>query len=461
MNQDLWSYFGNESCWTKISITWELVPSIQVWLWKSQKTLNCHKSLGSLLMTAFSAKQRSGRTMSIIIIIIEISQLLQMVHFSVPDLQYNQTPPSLPSRNTIVHRRTSFIEWEMLCLPFWSAASYLLDLHNCWRGSSSILVRSWDSLHVYILIMLLRRWLSWKLYQWLFGSFNQFVHSFRINPFQSKFCSRGWDILVLWAIDICPFLGFLCRAWLGLEPGAFMWPCVRWICWIIRHFLIRDHECVDGTFWRTSRWPLHNKTNSTYQHRSRWRSIIERCAGSWFMCQVMFWFAGLVGMGIESKRVRRWLAASIFNSVATTSNMPQDTITEPPSYSGSFNPFPALVIGVTGAAMATHFQTYLFQVRPLWTSNNISSALNVPSTQVQIHALWGNLLVGFSVLRCLTYFFLWLNPSRSILPSRPPTEALGSFFLACGGLTFMFSTEEVTLAAMRRGRDGMHLPFAL
>jgi len=76
---------------------------------------------------------------------------------------------------------------------------------------------------------------------------------------------------------------------------------------------------------------------------------------------------------------------------------------------------------------------------------------------VQIHALWGNLLVGFSVLRCLTYCFLWLNPSRSILPSRPPTEALGSFFLACGGLTFMFSTEEVTLAAMRRGRDGMHL----
>ncbi|KXN86383.1 hypothetical protein AN958_10245 [Leucoagaricus sp. SymC.cos] len=148
---------------------------------------------------------------------------------------------------------------------------------------------------------------------------------------------------------------------------------------------------------------------------------------------VMFWFAGLVGMGIESKRVRKWLAASIFNPAASLTNVPQDTITEPPSYSGSFNPFPALVIGVTGAAMAAHFQTYLFQV--------------------QIHALWGNLLVGFSVLRCLTYFFLWLGPPRSILPSRPPTEALGSFFLACGGLVFMFSTEEVTLAAMRRGRE--------
>ncbi|KAF8974353.1 hypothetical protein BDZ97DRAFT_2052995 [Flammula alnicola] len=148
---------------------------------------------------------------------------------------------------------------------------------------------------------------------------------------------------------------------------------------------------------------------------------------------VMFCFAGLVGMGIESKRVRKWLASSTFASLSHPSEMPQEAVVEPVSYMGSFNPFPALVIGVTGAAMAAHAQTYLFQV--------------------QIHSLWGNLLVAFAVLRCLTYFFLWLSPPRSILPSRPPTEALGSFFLACGGIVFMFSTEEVTIAAMRRGRD--------
>jgi len=147
---------------------------------------------------------------------------------------------------------------------------------------------------------------------------------------------------------------------------------------------------------------------------------------------VMFCFAGLVGMGIESRRIRKWLAASTFASLRSV-QVAQDAVAEPPSYIASFNPFPALVIGVTGAAMAAHAQTYLFQV--------------------QIHALWGNLLLGFSVLRCLTYFLLWLGPPRSILPSRPPTEALGSFFLACGGLVFMFSTEEVTIAAMRRGRD--------
>ncbi|KAF8165188.1 hypothetical protein B0H34DRAFT_647571 [Crassisporium funariophilum] len=148
---------------------------------------------------------------------------------------------------------------------------------------------------------------------------------------------------------------------------------------------------------------------------------------------VMFCFAGLVGMGIESKRIRKWLASSTFPSLSRPSDMPLDAVAEPLSYRGSFNPFPALVIGVTGAAMAAHAQTYLFQV--------------------QIHALWGNLLVAFSVLRCLTYFFLWLGPAKSMLPSRPPTEALGSFFLACGGLVFMLSTEEVTVAAMRRGRD--------
>lgn len=146
---------------------------------------------------------------------------------------------------------------------------------------------------------------------------------------------------------------------------------------------------------------------------------------------VMFWFAGLVGMGIESKTVRGWLAApaTTLSSIEHRDSTPKP----PPSYRASFNPFPALVIGVTGLAMAAHAQVYLFQV--------------------QIHSLWGQLLAGFALLRCLTYFFLWLAPPSSVLPSRPPTEALASFFLACGGLVFQMSLEELDLAAMRRGHD--------
>ena len=84
----------------------------------------------------------------------------------------------------------------------------------------------------------------------------------------------------------------------------------------------------------------------------------------------MFAFAGLVGMGIENKRIRKWLAYSTFAST-TASEMPQEAVEEPTSYLASFNPFPALVIGVTGAAMAAHAQTYLFQVM----QSNISFGL--------------------------------------------------------------------------------------
>ncbi|KAG8922791.1 hypothetical protein FRC02_011609 [Tulasnella sp. 418] len=102
-------------------------------------------------------------------------------------------------------------------------------------------------------------------------------------------------------------------------------------------------------------------------------------------------------------------------------------------YRGSFNPFAALAIGITGIAMAAHHQTYLFQV--------------------QIHTLWGNLLALYAVFRCFTYIFVWMAPPKTIRPSRPPTEAVASFFLTAGGLTFMSSTEQIGFWAMRSGRD--------
>ncbi len=81
---------------------------------------------------------------------------------------------------------------------------------------------------------------------------------------------------------------------------------------------------------------------------------------------VMFWFAGLVGMSLESRCLRRWLAA-VSTASLMASNKKSDAVAEPASYGASFNPFPALVIGVTGAAMSAHFQKYLFQVWGLHT----------------------------------------------------------------------------------------------
>lgn len=68
-----------------------------------------------------------------------------------------------------------------------------------------------------------------------------------------------------------------------------------------------------------------------------------------------------------------------------------------------------------------------------------------------VHTLWGLLLALFAVFRFLTYFFLYLRPPHSVLPGRPPTEALASLCLTCGGVVFVLSTEQVTFAAMRHG----------
>ncbi|GAA5947934.1 hypothetical protein JCM3765_007036 [Sporobolomyces pararoseus] len=146
---------------------------------------------------------------------------------------------------------------------------------------------------------------------------------------------------------------------------------------------------------------------------------------------VMFWAAGSLGMLLESRTVRSWLATP----ATRASSQDHSQIAQPASSSFSFNPFPALVIGVTGIAMSAHHQTYQFQV--------------------EVHSLWGSLLAAFSFFRFLTYFFLYLRPPASILPSRPPTEALASLFLSCGGVVFVLSTEQITFAAMRHQADDM------
>lgn len=86
--------------------------------------------------------------------------------------------------------------------------------------------------------------------------------------------------------------------------------------------------------------------------------------------------------------------------------------------------------------MAAHHQDYAFQV--------------------SIHSLWGVLLAGGSVFRCITYFSLWIHPGvASESPSRPPTELLTAFGYTAGGIVFMLSDEEVAFTAMRAGYDDM------
>jgi Protein of unknown function (Ytp1) len=146
-------------------------------------------------------------------------------------------------------------------------------------------------------------------------------------------------------------------------------------------------------------------------------------------------------MAIETPTLRRWLLGEM-NTRGSRSQRKRSSGSlglgmEQNAGSTASNPLPAVVVGITGIAMSAHHQEFQFQV--------------------QIHALWGYLLLGFAICRCLTCFFEWVRPERrmSTLPGLPPTELIGSIFLGAGGIAFICSDEEITLWAMRthRGTD--------
>jgi hypothetical protein len=67
---------------------------------------------------------------------------------------------------------------------------------------------------------------------------------------------------------------------------------------------------------------------------------------------VMFWFAGLIGMGMETKTLKRWLASTVVAKAKSNGRAKAKEIAQPATYAGSFNPFPALVIGVVSRCVA-------------------------------------------------------------------------------------------------------------
>ncbi|KPM38545.1 hypothetical protein AK830_g8027 [Neonectria ditissima] len=74
-----------------------------------------------------------------------------------------------------------------------------------------------------------------------------------------------------------------------------------------------------------------------------------------------------------------------------------------------------------------------------------------------VHKQWGNLLLGASFARGFTYILIFLNPPKSVLPSRPPTELLASFGLISGGIIFMASAEDTIQGMIRYDLDAMFM----
>src|SRR5579859_6880939 len=146
---------------------------------------------------------------------------------------------------------------------------------------------------------------------------------------------------------------------------------------------------------------------------------------------IMFFWAGLCGLLLETPFVRRMFNRTVEAALPTrtvtyqmlrdseTYPAPQvDSATLPPTTQNfSYNPFPGLIIFMTGMMMSMHHQESMLST--------------------MIHKQWGYLLAAFALFRLGTYFLMFLSPPKSYLPSYPVTELLTSFCLICGGMVFM------------------------
>ncbi|RSL43578.1 hypothetical protein CEP53_011637 [Fusarium sp. AF-6] len=151
---------------------------------------------------------------------------------------------------------------------------------------------------------------------------------------------------------------------------------------------------------------------------------------------VLFLGGGLCGMLVESTRIRHLLNTTLHSHEAFSDEM-RKPIRTPLTYGFSLNPIPALVIALLGTMMSSHHQTTM--------------------TSTMVHKQWGQLLLGASVARCLTYVMVYIRPPTSILPSRPPTELLTSFGLIAGGIVFMASSSDTVRGMIYYDLDAMFL----
>jgi Protein of unknown function (Ytp1) len=145
---------------------------------------------------------------------------------------------------------------------------------------------------------------------------------------------------------------------------------------------------------------------------------------------IMFFWAGLCGLLIETPWLKNCFnrtieaalshrsAYQILRQSSENAEATDNAAMAPPAQQNfSYNPFPGLIIFMTGIMMSMHTQESMLST--------------------MVHKQWGYLLAGFSFFRLCTYIMVYIRPPTSYLPTRPITELLTSFCLICGGLIFM------------------------
>jgi hypothetical protein len=190
---------------------------------------------------------------------------------------------------------------------------------------------------------------------------------------------------------------------------------------------------------------LYGVTNVWLEHLGAWGGRWEPEDFQHISITVLFAGGGLLGMLIESRKIRELLQTYMFQlrddaeyvdvTTATTTGEEGERWKEPEHTRVPLNPMPALVILLLGIMMSAH------------TQHSMVSSM--------IHKQWGNLFAGFSLARMATYVLLYLKPYNSYLPSRPPTEIITSFCLISGGLMFMASTWSIVSTLEKFGIGAM------
>jgi hypothetical protein len=184
---------------------------------------------------------------------------------------------------------------------------------------------------------------------------------------------------------------------------------------------------------------LYGISNVFLEHLAAWGDAWSPTDFEHVAITILFFGGGLLGMLIESHKIRDLLSTHIIMTREDVSHekreAEEDKWTPPKNYTVPLNPMPALVILLLGIMMSSHTQESM-----------VSS---------MVHKQWGQLFVGYALSRGVTYLLLYIKPPTSYLPGRPPTEIISSFCLAAGGLVFMCSSRDVIRAMEWNGLDAM------
>ncbi|PTD10660.1 hypothetical protein HYE67_006353 [Fusarium culmorum] len=184
---------------------------------------------------------------------------------------------------------------------------------------------------------------------------------------------------------------------------------------------------------------FYGSTNIFMEHLGGWGGDWTAQDMEHISITILFLGGGLCGMLIESTRIRNLLNMTVQDIEPMNPHAVEDAneIKAPDTYELSLNPIPALVIMLLGLMMSSH------------TQHTMMSSM--------VHKQWGNLLIGASFARGLTYILMFLKPPTSVLPSRPPTELLTAFGLISGGIIFMASSTDTVDGMIHYGLDAMFM----